>query len=46
MKYDPQTKAVGTQCLRSPNCRVIMSIITLLLLLAASAPRAGAWGIT
>jgi hypothetical protein len=46
MKYDPQTKAAGTQCLRSPNCRVIMSIVTLLLLLAASAPRAGAWGIT
>ncbi len=46
MKYDPQAKSAGISCLGGVNSRVIVFIVSMLLLLAANAPRAFAWGIT
>src|SRR5258705_9029588 len=46
MKTDSKTKIPGIHYLRNANHRALFSVVAMLFLLAAGAPRASAWGIT
>ncbi|MDB6018041.1 MAG: 1,3-beta-glucanase [Pedosphaera sp.] len=46
MKSNSKSKVAGTHCLHTVKCRSLFTVVALLLLLAAGAPRAFAWGIT
>jgi len=46
MKYNSKSKTTGFQHIRAVNCRVMLSVVAILLLLSSGATRVSAWGIT